>query len=452
MTTFRTFKSEVPRAREGGSWVTNAVDVFTGEKDIYLYKRPNSARYQLYVKTENDGVIRESTKKDKLEDALEYARNRWYEIQGKQRAGLRVKQEKKLYEYIEEYLNEEKSKIVDRPTKGSTNITKDTWRGKNVHLRWLKTFYGSRNQKLEKLDRRRLNKYAEWRMKESGAPPKTNHTINAEISTIKGFFSWLYVNGWVEQVPPIAAAPKETAEELRRDYLTADEWKRMIPTLNAWKKDSKLTERQSYNKQVVYCAILIMINSGIRIGELRKLRWSDIQSNPNLTGDDAMIHHTIQIRASTTKTATPRKVNAPTQAWFDEVRRLCGIPKQGRTFPYIPAAHKNDYVFCKQDKPDQPFGQGTWDRCWKEIKEKVAAAGGAFIDEKNISWYSFRHSYISFSVQRGVNHLKLSRNCGTGLKYIEQFYYHHEAELSTDALNVGRTFFKKLELPEPVLE
>ena len=67
-------------------------------------------------------------------------------------------------------------------------------------------------------------------------------------------------------------------------------------------------------------------------------------------------------------------------------------------------------------------------------KGRVVSAGGTFITDKNVSWYSFRHSYISFSVQRGVNHMKLARNFGTGVKYIENFYYHHEAELSTDAL------------------
>ena len=55
---------------------------------------------------------------------------------------------------------------MDRPTKGSTNITKDTWRWKEGSFRWLKTFYGNRNIKVEQLDRKKLNKYAEWRMKE----------------------------------------------------------------------------------------------------------------------------------------------------------------------------------------------------------------------------------------------------------------------------------------------
>lgn len=442
----------MPRAREGGSWVTDPIEVFDGEANLYIYKRPNSKKYQLYIKTASEGVIRESTKKDKLEDALEYARERWYEVQGRQRSGLKVKQEKKLFEHIDEYLEAERKRITDKPTRGKTNITADTWRGKNVHLRWLKEFYHNRNQKVESLDKKRLFDYATWRMKESDSPPKTNHTVNAEISTIKGFFTYLYVEKYIEQVPPIRAAASEAPEDLRRDYLNRTEWNRMKTTVLHWVKEKGITDRQAYNRAMLWRAILVMINSGIRIGELKKLRWRDIERNPNLTGDDALIHHIISIRAETTKTAKPRRVNAPTMAWFDEIRKLTGITKQGKHFPFIPAAHKDDFVFCKAGKPDQPMGQGTWDRLWVEIKQRCREAGGTYIDEKNITWYSFRHSYISFQVQRGVDHLKLSRNCGTGVRYVEGFYYHHEAELSTGALTVGREHFKKLDLPEVLLD
>ena len=67
----------MPRARDTGSWVLDPIEVFDGEKDLYVYKRPTSQKYQLYLKTLSEGVIRESTKKEKLDEALEYARNRY---------------------------------------------------------------------------------------------------------------------------------------------------------------------------------------------------------------------------------------------------------------------------------------------------------------------------------------------------------------------------------------
>ena len=96
----------MPRARESGSWVSEPIDVFDGEKRTYIYKRPKTKKWQLYIKTENEGVIRESTKQEDQEEALTYARERWYEIQGRQRSGLKVKREKKLFDFAEEFLEE----------------------------------------------------------------------------------------------------------------------------------------------------------------------------------------------------------------------------------------------------------------------------------------------------------------------------------------------------------
>ena len=59
----------MPRARDAGSWVLDPIEVFDGEKDLYVYKRPTSQKYQLYLKTLSEGVIRESTKKEKLDEA-----------------------------------------------------------------------------------------------------------------------------------------------------------------------------------------------------------------------------------------------------------------------------------------------------------------------------------------------------------------------------------------------
>ena len=122
----------MPRSRSGGSWVLDPVEVFTGEDRIYLYKRPTSDKYQLYIKTDSEGVIRQSTKTSDLNLALELARNRWYEIQARQQSGKRVKKEKKLFEFIEEYLEQESKRISDIPKKG---ITAESFRVKKNQLR-----------------------------------------------------------------------------------------------------------------------------------------------------------------------------------------------------------------------------------------------------------------------------------------------------------------------------
>ena len=115
------------------------------------------------------------------------------------------------------------------------------------------------------------------------------------------------------------------------------------------------------------------------------------------------------------------------------------------SFPRIPNEYLQYPVFSKFKHPDKPFGQGTLDRGWKEIKELCA---DRYWGTKNITWYSFRHTGISFAVSRGVPMLQLARNAGTGSRYVEDVYYHHEAESKStwETLNQNRSFREYMEL------
>ncbi len=53
-------------------------------------------------------------------------------------------------------------------------------------------------------------------MKESGSPPKTTHTMHAEISTIKSFFVSIGPEQVVDKSTPINTVTSEAPEELRR--------------------------------------------------------------------------------------------------------------------------------------------------------------------------------------------------------------------------------------------
>ncbi len=53
----------MPTARDTENWVLDAIKIFDGEKDLYVYKCPTSNKYQLYLTILSEGVIRESTKK-----------------------------------------------------------------------------------------------------------------------------------------------------------------------------------------------------------------------------------------------------------------------------------------------------------------------------------------------------------------------------------------------------
>ena len=59
-----------------------------------------------------------------------------------------------------------------------------------------------------------------------------------------------------------------------------------------------------------------MSNSCQRVGELRKLRWRDLDPKTNLSKEDQKVGHLIRIRPEATKTGEARTIQSPTTKHF----------------------------------------------------------------------------------------------------------------------------------------
>lgn len=436
-----------------GKWVKDKFYVLPGRTDVYVYKRPNSNVWQYYLAIPGEGEERKSTKvkgaaddseKGKAE-ALEFALQRMLEVMARQKQGLKARRVKKMFDFIDDFLREEEKRVSTHVRKG--HITAETFRIKKHHLSLLKKFYGNRSIKLEDLDYPRLYEYPNWRRAVSTnnpSPPKTNHTIKTELTTIKAYFAYLFRLGFIPREPEFAKVQAESIRNNRRDFLTPRQYQQTINTLRAWSNSEVPTKTQQYNRKLIYLALLVMSNSCLRKGELKGLRWFDIEPNSNLTKQDQKVGHLIRVRAEVTKTGEPRTVQSPTTKYFDLLRDLAGIPRDSKSnFPHVPPEYRGNYVFAKYGKGDQPLGVGTWNRMWVEIKELCAER---YWGDKSISYYSLRHTGISFAVSRGVPMLQLARNAGTGVRYIEDVYYHHESESKQlwETLTQNRRFYDQV--------
>ena len=116
-------------------FVKHKILVFTAQEDCYIYKRPNTSVWQCFISIPLEGEIRKSTfvKGDDTDIevgkvlALQVARNRYHEAKARQSSGLRVKQVKGIFEYIEKFLKEEQERITEYNQ--LDKITADTFRG-----------------------------------------------------------------------------------------------------------------------------------------------------------------------------------------------------------------------------------------------------------------------------------------------------------------------------------
>lgn len=194
------------------------------------------------------------------------------------------------------------------------------------------------------------------------------------------------------------------------------------------------------HRQMLYLAMRISMESGIRIGSLRQMRWSHVSANPTLSPEDQKVWCLIEVPAENTKTGRWYELSAPVVAHLDQLRKITQ-PKRN-----------SDLLFTNR-KTGKPFS----DRLWRDgLFEAMVEAGLAQWSEgdsnnlrkidihsgKTLSWYSFRHTFITLSLERGVPLATLCANCDTSMQYVEQHYFHYDAKRATDKLSTGRLRLK----------
>jgi integrase len=187
---------------------------------------------------------------------------------------------------------------------------------------------------------------------------------------------------------------------------------------------------------MLYLAMRISMESGIRIGSLRQIRWSHISENKTLSNEDRKIWCIVEVPAENTKTGRWYELSAPIMVHLERLKKI--------THP----KHKSDPLFLNQST-GKPFSS----RIWRDgLIEMLVEAGLATLapDDCNnqrksvvksgkiLTWYSFRHTWITFALERGVPIATVCNNCDTSIEYIQDHYFHYDAKRATGALATGR--------------
>src|SRR5262245_45521787 len=128
-------------------------------------------------------------------------------------------------------------------------------------------------------------------------------TINRELQLLRPVLNFAKRKGWIDRSPfELGESLISTAGEKRRDrILSRDEEARLL---------DQLVGRRAHIRPIVIAAM----DTGLRRGELLKLKWLDVDLTSGL----------IRLRATTTKTERPRTVGMTARSWA-ELQRLWDI-------------------------------------------------------------------------------------------------------------------------------
>jgi integrase len=238
-----------------------------------------------------------------------------------------------------------------------------------------------------------------------------NTTITRELAGIKQVFEFAVSREYLPnrlKFPVIGSPPNP------RPAFTRDQYRRLYRGLR-----QSVTEGQGH--PIHYRArfylqhlVLILANSGVRIGELRGLTWNDIENRTD--GKGVLMY----VRGKTKKRR--QVVPQPSTAKYLERIKVFREIELGQPVP------PNEPVFCSSNGlPVESYKKG--------FKTLLKSIGLSADDSGNpFTLYSLRHTYATMRIINGVSHYFIASNMGTSVEMLMKFYGHLVNESVADEI------------------
>ncbi len=262
--------------------------------------------------------------------------------------------------------------------------------------------------------------YLDWRVGQSKKP--ACGTLRNERTAINQLFKFAKRKGFIRELPEIKIkAGKQTA----RPDIPEAEWYRLVSYMDQYLASAQ--DRRRYRERFYLCRyILILANTGIRIGEARRLRWRDISETRTLTGESRTV---FTVRGKTGEREVVCNVGVE-----EHLKELAIFRAQELKRPLA----AGEFVFChRSGTAIGSFKSGFY----RLLKEAGVLYGS---DGKRRVPYSLRHTYATIRISEGVSVFQLAANMGTSVEMIEDFYGKkrvRDPKMATEITKVGNGTF-----------
>ncbi|WP_195290647.1 MULTISPECIES: tyrosine-type recombinase/integrase [Bacteroidales] len=213
--------------------------------------------------------------------------------------------------------------------------------------------------------------------------------------TVKAIFNKAVRDGLIpfNPIQDLAKEERFHVPDKHREYLTTDELKRFLAV-----------EAQTRAEQTVQKAFGFSCMTGLRLGDMQRLRWSDIKTVGEVQAVSIIQHKT---------------------------KRLVIVPLNDLALsllPPRPANGEDSIIFPLVKKPDNVA------KYVRRIKEKAGI-------EKDFTYHSSRHSAATLAITAGAELYSVSKILGHGSIVSTQVYASVNMEKKAEAVNLTNGIF-----------
>ena len=394
---------------------------------IYLFKRADYVKPTWFCRVKVPGAkgyVSCSTKTTDEHAAYKFADDLFHKSLVRVHSGQELNSKKvlaALKEYVE-YVEENEKENLSRYIKLS------------FMRKWM-GFFG--NHRLKELNTATLLELNEWTQKNSKKGKLSLNTVKRFSTYQKQFFNWCVEKTFLDTIPKF---PKLRTEANRRPHFDNKDWTKLTRHIREFvKSDNPKVVRDHI---MVTSYVLILANTGIRVGEARTLKWRDLREIPaqkgsNQPADIALFvtgktgQREVVSRTPDVKTYLKRILELRTNELLEKAAKEKD-PIVAKEMKKRPAP--DDYVFCNRD--GTPIGS------FKKSFAALLKSAGVETDSHGAkrTIYSLRHTYATFRLQEGVHQFILAKNMGTSTAMLEKHYGHTSNVASAAELTKGGRF------------
>jgi len=208
-----------------------------------------------------------------------------------------------------------------------------------------------------------------------------------------------------------------------RDTFTQEEYQRLYKSFKIFcsKKDCK-SEIERRERNIVRDYILILANTGLRVGELKQLTWGDVKGFEETQDESGLniVLVSLKVRAETSKVRATRNILVRGGEYVKRIKS------------YSDTTDATDNIIPK-------ISTRTYQKNWYKLMEGI----GIFdYKERNLTYYSLRHYFITLQVIKGDDIINIAKQTGTSVNHIENTYLKFTQEMSRNSALKGMNKLK----------